>query len=128
MGFLDSPTSPVGSEIEKRPPECITEPSQSADTEFEDLLDFVSSEAFELPSVWVHYSFLVLTLTISPLLRTELCALCVGLVPSAAHRGTRLNSPRWGQSCWIGPLRAAALRPAWLCDTTLDSACLGSIN
>ena len=31
--------------------------------------------------------------------------------------GTRLSHPRWGQSCWIGHLRSAALRPARLCDT-----------
>jgi hypothetical protein len=58
-----------------------------------------------------------LILTIFLLLRIELGALCVGVVPSAAHRGTRLSHPRWGQSCWIGHLRAAALRPARLCDT-----------
>jgi hypothetical protein len=41
-------------------------------------IDFVGSEAFELPSVWVPYSFRVLILTIFLLLWIELGALCVG--------------------------------------------------
>ena len=59
-------------------------------------IDFVGSEAFELPSVWVTYSFRVLILTIFLLLRIELGALFVGVVSSAAHRGTRLSHPPSG--------------------------------
>jgi hypothetical protein len=51
-----------GTRQKTRPPKCITEQRRSADTELEDIMDF-GSEAFELPSIWVPYSFRVRILT-----------------------------------------------------------------